>query len=275
MVRQSVTGRVAAIVLAIAARPHASLTEIARKVELPVSTTHRMLRDLVTGRVLQRTVEGRYQLDLAALHASAGPASLYGYITTAVTDLAEITGRRVRFGVWHERGVSYLDRGSLRRDKRCAGTNVLPMHATAMGKALLAFAPETEVRRVLTRQMPAYTRRTITTPGALREALAEARSSGAGVAWRELHPNEWGVAAPVFGPNGVIAALEIGGRGFLPELRGLTPALVCAARALGRRLSDRAALLPSGAEPNPLQWPVDPTSSTFTNDISRLDDDAG
>jgi DNA-binding IclR family transcriptional regulator len=275
VVRQSVTARVAAIVLAVAARPHPSLTEVARMVGLPVSTTHRLLCGLVAGGLVERTVEGRYQLDLVGLHALAGPASLHAHITAAVSDLTEITGRPVRFGVWHERGVSYLDRGVHGPRRKCAERSVLPMHATAAGKVLLAFAPEIEVQRVVTRPMPAYTARTLATPETLCEALAAVRSCGAAVAGRELRADQWGIAAPVFGPRGVIAALEIVGRGFLPDLEGLTPALVCAARALGRRLSDQPALLPSGVGPTPLRWPVDPTSVAFNNDIWQPSDDAG
>jgi DNA-binding IclR family transcriptional regulator len=266
---------VAAIVLAIAARPHLSLTEVARMVGLPVSTTHRLLCGLVAGGLVERTVEGRYQLDLVGLHALVGPASLHAHITAAVADLAEITGRRVRFGVWHERGVSYLDRGVHGPRRNCAESTVLPMHATAAGKVLLAFAPEIEVRRIVTRPMAAYTARTLTTPEALCEALAEVRSCGAAVVGRELRADQWGIAAPVFGPKGVVAALEIVGRGFLPDLEGLTPTLLCAARALGRRLWDQPALLPLGVGPTPLRWPVDPTSLVFNNDIWQPSEDAG
>jgi hypothetical protein len=190
----------------------------------------------------------------------AGPASLYAHIVAAVADLGEITGRRVRFGVWHERGVSYLERGVRAPRRKSAEDNVLPMHATAMGKALLAFAQDVDVRRVVTRHLPAYTTRTLTTPARLHEELAAVRSCGVAVARQELHADQWGIAAPVFGPSGVIAALEVVGRGFWPDFDCLRPVVVCGARALGRRLSDQPALLPSGVGPAPLRWPVDPTS---------------
>jgi DNA-binding IclR family transcriptional regulator len=232
-----VTGRVAAIVAALAARPRQSLTEVARAVGLPLSTTRRLLCGLVDGTLVDRTVEGRYQLGLVGLHAWAGPASLTGHIAAAVVDLTDVTGRSVRFGVWHERGVSCL--GWIDpRGKKSAGDNVLPMNATAMGTMLLA----------------------LTTSETRHDGLAVARPRRAAIVRRELPGGHWGIAAPVCGPTGVVAALEIVGRRLQPDLEGFTPALVYAARALGRQLSDHPALLPPGVGAAPLRWPVDPAS---------------
>jgi DNA-binding IclR family transcriptional regulator len=268
---QAVTARVAAIILAVAARTHPSMTEVAQMVGLPVSTTHRLLGGLVAGRLVERTVQGRYQLDPAALPTWSGFAALRAHVTAAVVDLADITGLHVRFGVWHEQGVSHLGRsgGSSSEEVRTR-SEVLPTHATAIGKALLAFAPEAEVRRVLTRRLPAYTSRTLTAPEAVREALATVRMRGVAMTQAEWCGDEWAVAAPVFGPTGVIAALEIAGTGFSLNVKGQTPALLYAARALGRRLADQPTLLPSGTGTTPLRWPVDPTSSASVVDASDI-----
>jgi hypothetical protein len=94
---------------------------------------------------------------------------------------------------------------------------------------------------------------------------------------REWRADESAVAVPVFGPAGVVAALELAGGppafaaptagGALP-LTAAAPALVVAARALARRLADDPLMLPSGTGPAPLLWPVDPTAPTlsFHND---------
>ena len=268
---QGVTARVAAIVLAVAARTHPSMTEVARTVGLPVSTTHRLLSGLVAGRLVERTVQGRYQLDPSALPTWSGPVALRAHISAAVVDLADITGLHVRFGVWHEQGVSCLGwSGGHGREEALTRSEVLPAHATAAGKALLAFAPETEVHRILARRLPAHTGRTITTSEALREALATVRLRGVAVAHGERCADEWAVAAPVFGPTGVIAALEMAGTGFSPNVKAQTPALLYAARALGRRLADQPALLPPGTGMNPLRWPVDPASSAPADDTGVM-----
>jgi len=266
----TVTARVAAIVLAVAARTHPSMTEVARMVGLPISTTHRLLSGLVAGRLVERTTQGRYQLDPSALPTWSGSAALRAHISAAVVDLADITGLHVRFGVWHEQGVSCLDCSGGRGRKVLTRSEVLPAHATAAGKALLAFAPETEVHRILARRLPARPGRTITTSEALRETLATVRLRGVAVAHGERRADEWAVAAPVFGPTGVIAALEMAGTGFSPNVKAQTPALLYAARALGRRLADQPALLPPGTGIHPLRWPVDPASSAPADDTCAI-----
>ena len=143
-------------------------------VGLLVSTTHRLLSGLVAGRLVERTVQGRYQLDPAALPTWSGPVALRAHIFAAVVDLADITGLHVRFGVGHEQVVSCLGwSGGHGRKERLTRGEVLPAHATAAGKALLAFAPETEVHRLLARRLPAHTGHTITTPKPCANALRD------------------------------------------------------------------------------------------------------
>jgi DNA-binding IclR family transcriptional regulator len=278
---RSVAARVAAVILAVADRPGRSVTDVARSAELPVSTTHRLLTELVAARLLQRGPGRRYGIDPAAgaaLGLARGPipAAALGCVTgadravavrthvaAALDDLASITGLRARFGVWHERGVSFLDRAGGRAPGVCVpGLDVLPMHATAVGRALLAHAPSAEVRRVLASRLPAYTDGTVTGPDALAAALAAVRARGVAVVRGEWRADESAVAVPVFGPGGVIAALELTAGPF--PLTAAAPALVVAARALGRRLAENPMALPSRAGPEPLRWPVDPTAPALS-----------
>ena len=195
---QAVTARVAAIVLAVAARTHPSMTEVARR-GLLVSTTHRLLSGLVAGRLVERTVQGRYQLDPAALPTWSGPVALRAHI------IRRSRGSRGHHGAARsvrrcgdEQVVSCLGwSGGHGRKDALTRSEVLPAHATAAGKALLAFAPETEVHRILARRLPAHTGHTITTSEALREALATvplrgvavAHGSGVPTSGRSRHPS--------------------------------------------------------------------------------------
>jgi DNA-binding IclR family transcriptional regulator len=180
------------------------------------------------------------------------------HVAAVLDDLASVTGLRARFGVWHERGVSILDRAAGRRPGVCmSGLNVVPVHATALGMALLAHAPKDEVRHVLAGRLPAYTDHTMTAPDALAAALAAARVRGVAVVRGEWRADESAIAVPVFGPAGVVAALELAGGTFPPN--EAATALVIAARSLGGRLTEDAVALPSGIGPAPLRWPVDPT----------------
>jgi DNA-binding IclR family transcriptional regulator len=259
---RSVAARVAAVIRAVATGTDRSVTDVARCAELPRSTTYRLLCGLVAGRLVERTADGRYQLDPLRMSPKDGLPALRAHIKAALGDLSDITGQRARFGVWNEQGVSYLDRsGSRGLGEGPTRPGVLPVHASAMGKALLAFAPGSELRRVLALPLPTYTSRTLTTPEALCNSLALARLHGTVMARGEWRGDEWAIAAPIFGPSGVVAALEIAGTGSSPKINCLTPALLYAARSLGRRLGDEPALLPSGTGATPLSWPIDPAQS--------------
>ena len=84
-------------------------------------------------------------------------------------------------------------------------------HAVANGKVLLAYGA-LRPPRVLER----YTPQTITSPGALADALAGVRRDGYATAVAELEEGLVAIAAPVFDPAGTcVAALSISG----PEFR--------------------------------------------------------
>jgi len=87
-----------------------------------------------------------------------------------------------------------------------------PLHCTAMGKVLLAYAPDAVRRSLLGAHMSALTPATITSVGALAVELDRVRRRGLAVADGEYRPGVRSVAAPVFDMRGaVVAALGLAG----------------------------------------------------------------
>jgi IclR family KDG regulon transcriptional repressor len=87
----------------------------------------------------------------------------------------------------------------------------LPLHATAAGKALLAWKPEAEIRRLLPTPLERFTGNTLTDMDALLRHLAEIRARGYSVAAAELEEDLAGIAAPVRDHTGeVVGVLTIG-----------------------------------------------------------------
>jgi len=72
---------VAAIVLAIAAQPRLTVTEVAHLVRLPVSTTSRLLAALTASRLVERTAHGHHQLTLKDSRPTRGMGPLRALIT--------------------------------------------------------------------------------------------------------------------------------------------------------------------------------------------------
>jgi DNA-binding IclR family transcriptional regulator len=238
---RSAVSRITAILSTFLTGASHSVTEMARLTGLPVSTTHRIVVDLASWRLLQRSDDGRYRIGVILKQLGGDGWSTPLLVERGphvVADLGEATRRRARLGVLENGRVAYVE-------KRVGGDPVtafgaaatLPAHATALGKALLAFAPR-EVVAGLAQQLTAYTPHTVHTADRLQRALGIVRLTRCAVAHGELVAGESAVAVPVFGCGGeVIAALEVELRDLRADLERCKPALVVAARGLSRELA--------------------------------------
>jgi DNA-binding IclR family transcriptional regulator len=219
-----------------------SLSEIARLTGLPVSTAHRLVAELMTSGMLERTRQGDFQvgMQMRGLAGQAGflPPSFRDRGRRVLDDLAAAWGAGVvRLGMLDGHGVAFMERpagnSSGPADYR-SGT--LPAHATAMGRALLAFAAPRVVETVFAQQLTAYTPYTCVRPERLRRALAVIRLTRVAVCRREYDLDTSAVAVPVFGPGGaVVAALEASVR-HGHNLSMAQPPLIMAGRTLTREL---------------------------------------
>ncbi|HEY1420529.1 MAG TPA: IclR family transcriptional regulator [Candidatus Dormibacteraeota bacterium] len=87
-----------------------------------------------------------------------------------------------------------------------------PVHCTASGKVILAFAPAAVRQRLLGHSLERSTVHTITDHAELDRQLEAARESGVARTFEELELGLDAVAAPVFGADGeVVAALDVSG----------------------------------------------------------------
>jgi DNA-binding IclR family transcriptional regulator len=234
-----------------------SLTEIAAITALPLSTAHRLLCDMAACKLLERANNGEYQIGfpLRAIGATArGATDLEGHAHLVLQDLSHILDTDVRLGVLCNSGVAYIEKLAGRRPISTFEQNRrLPVHATALGKALLAFSPPEVVHLLLMPGLKAFTPHTVTSPDRLRRTLAMARLSRLAVDRWELEVGRSALAVPVFGPDGgVVAAIEARVENPTAELSIVRPALVVAGRSLSRQLSyTHAACPPSGAGRRP------------------------
>lgn len=249
---RSVASKVIAILLIFTRGSDYSLTEIARHARLPVSTAHRLASELVAWGLLERTEEGHYRpgahLKTIGSQAPMLPSTIHEKARRVMEDLAEATTRtNVRLGLLRRTEVVFAEKlAGARPMAMFYESAVVPAHASAMGKALLAFSPSHVVDAVIAHGLDRYTPATLTTPEQLRRALAVTRLTRVAVCRGEFEPRASAVAVPVFGPGGdVAAALELEARD-RQNLLWMQPPLVVAARALSRDLiaaPDRGALL--------------------------------
>jgi DNA-binding IclR family transcriptional regulator len=115
----------------------------------------------------------------------------------------------------------------------------LPLHATGVGKVLLAAAPDEVVDQVL-RSLTRETRHSLVDPRLLGRELAEVRRRGSARTAEEMSLGAASVAVPVTveRPSGpvVVAALGIVVPVYRRDTARLVPVLQVAARGIGRAL---------------------------------------
>lgn len=238
----SVAGKVMAILDAFAhGEAQLTLTEICRRAGLPLATGHRLLGELTRGGFFERSPDGSYRVGtrLWRIGLRAAATELRELALPYMEDLYEVTHDNVQLAV--RRGLNALYVEKLRGPRsvplvsRVGGE--LPLHATGVGRVLLAFAPEEVTAEVVAAGLQAHTRHTITDPVRLRAHLAEVRRTGVAVVREEMTLGTCSVAAPVRGADGkVVAALSIVTR-TRSDLRTFVPVLVTVARALSRDVS--------------------------------------
>lgn len=186
-----------------------SLSQIARRSNTPLATTHRRLRDLVDGRLLQQRTDGLYEIGARTWHLGqlARPTSMREAALPHLQDLVLRTGQTVHVGVRDGHTAMVIDRlaGSRTFTTRHLPGSRLPLHSTGIGKVLLAFAPDGVQEQVLAR-LTAITPFTVTDPRRLRRDLELIRRTRLA---DSLQQNRLGVASlavPVFGQGETVMA---------------------------------------------------------------------
>ncbi|MEU5258817.1 IclR family transcriptional regulator [Amycolatopsis sp. NPDC021455] len=204
----------AAAILRLLARGSGRLGvgEIAESLELAKGTAHGILRTLQgVGFVEQDRDTGKYQLGAALLHLGTSYLDVNELRSRAINwadALAARSGEAVRIGAPLEGRVLVVHH-VFRPDDSLQTLDVgtlLPLHATALGKVLLAY--DTTLKAT----PEPYTRRTLVTQTAIKRACAKVREAGWAVENGEMISGEAGIAAPIRGHGGiVVGAIGVSG----------------------------------------------------------------
>lgn len=226
-----------------AAHPRLTLTELASRAGLPLSTAHRLVGELTAWGALERGPDNRYRIGLRLWEVGVlAPRSL-GLRETAMPfleDLYEVTRENVQLAVLDGTEVVYVERLSGRQAvhvlTRVGGR--LPLHATGVGLVLLAHADPELRERVLAGPLRRYTPRTVCDPARLRRMLADVRTTGVAISDGQIELVALSVAAPVRGPSGeVIAALSVVVPSAGTNPHTYVPVVRAAARGVSRALA--------------------------------------
>lgn len=221
------------------------LAELVRRTELPKPTVYRVAAELVRHRLLEKTEHG-YRLAGGLFELGMRAATERTLLEVAMPFLQELyerTHETVHLGVQEGTEVVYVAKiGGHRQARSPSRTGGrMPMHCTAIGKALLAHADSDVRRTVLTGPLERRTPHTVVAPGLLQQQLDKVLETGVAFEREESTPGLVCVAAPILEEDGrtALAAISITGPvgRFRPEPQ--VAALRAAAAALGSTLTRR------------------------------------
>ena len=245
-----------------------SLTDLARRSKIPLSSALRLARRLVSLGALERRgrdyVVGLRLWEIAALAPRS--QGLREIAMPVMADLEEATRQHVLLAVLEGSEAVLVERLSGRSAMsvlyRVGGR--LPLHSTGVGLVLLAHADPDFQERILSAPLMHLPETVPVDPAGLRRTLAEVRRDGLVTVQRNVPEPLVAVAAPVRDADDVVvAALSVVIPAGSLDPRRVGPAVRAGARAVSRGIgSPRSATVPPRSSGDAIHAPSDPTRST-------------
>jgi DNA-binding IclR family transcriptional regulator len=229
--------------------PVLSAAEVAEQLEMSRSTTYRYLQSLRSYGLLEEDeARGGFRLGTRVYELARIARKGLGLSEVALPIMEEVrdeVGEAVLLTRRSGNQVVCIERVEGLRPTRLSYERgqILPVHAGASAKVLLAFADSAEIDAVLaSTTLERFTDATVTDPEELRAQLERIRERGHSVSEGEIDTGVRGVAAPILSPDGrVVAGLSVAGLAFRitdNALPGVISAVMDGAERISKRLAD-------------------------------------
>lgn len=195
------------------------IRELAESVNLPKSTTHRILDMLLkAGFVEQDVITEKYSIGLKAIEIGMSGLKNVDLVDASIPHLRDLvaTTKQTSFlAVYNDGEIVYIYKvegtSSVITNANLGTRN--PIHCTGLGKAIVAFFPLEDVERIITQMgLKKYTSTTITDRQQFLEELSKIRQAGVSFNFEEFDEGLSSIAAPIFNYTGqVVAAISVAG----------------------------------------------------------------
>lgn len=186
-----------------------SLTEIANRLGWPKSTVHGILSTLRDFRYVdQSPYNGRYRLGIRLFELGHVVARNWDVREIALPLMQKINrqfGEMIQLATEDDGEVFYIEKIDSTHIIRIVSEigARLPIHCSALGKAILAYQPPADIQRILSRKgLTTMTRNTIVDLEKMEIELARIRIQGYAVDDQEIMEGLRCVAAPIRDANG-------------------------------------------------------------------------
>lgn len=198
--------RVVAVLNLIASSPRPlRLTEIATTADIPLSSAHLLLQELVKCGVVQRVHEREYDLGHELLGLSVRVLRRINLLDLArpvMRRLVERTGQDVFLAIPSGDSMMYVERingpHSLRLEIPMGVARAV--HSTAIGQLYLAHLTPRRAEAIIeSADLFRFTSHTITEPQRILKRLGQVRSRGVAITDQESVDGIVGIAAPIYG----------------------------------------------------------------------------
>ncbi len=198
------------------ANDYPTKADLLQRSGFPRQTLHRLLKALIAEQLIEETPAKTYRLG-ARMFQFAGRAMEQNDILQRaqpeLKKLSEVTRETTHLAIRSGPQMVYLLKQDSPHTVRLA-TNVggrVDLHASSIGKSLLAFLPEDEQEEIICNlELPRITRHTVHTPMQLREQLAKIANDGYAVVEQESVLEVVCFGAPIFDHRHIpVAGLSI------------------------------------------------------------------
>jgi DNA-binding IclR family transcriptional regulator len=234
----------------LAESPDLTLSELARTLDIPKSSVHGILKTLCEGTLVERDeASGKYHLGVRMVewgNRAQLELDICRIAAPFLKGLNQEFDETVHLTVLDRDEVLYVD--CIESQRRLRTYSVIgiraPLYCTSVGKAILAFRKDEEIRRIAREKgLRKITATTIDSEEKLFAELARIRDAGYAVDDMEHEDHLRCVGAPIRNAKGdVFASMSVSGpaeRNTHERIRAMAPAVMQAAAEISRRLGWR------------------------------------
>lgn len=207
-----------------------TISDISKKTSIPLSTTYRIVGDLEKWGALTKNPDGTFQVGVRIweLGQLAGISQREHVVRPFLQDLFELVHENVHLAIRQGATALYVDKiyGSKKMPTATRVGSKIPMHATAVGRVLLAAEPEWFIGAYLDKKLAAPTQKTILDRESLVVELRMVARQGYSITVEQLRMGASSIAVPITIGGETIASVGIVMESSrTPELLSLLPYL--------------------------------------------------